>query len=101
MDAGAFRASVKELEGPENPAQLTQTLESVLGDLNKRVQGGESHDLSAQLPQEHQSTVTIQTDAQPTPPPPDDVDGFLRGLTDQFGNDPKQTRTAGYGPLVD
>lgn len=89
MDAGQFRATVKELGGPENQEQLTNTIETVLGNLGKRLQGGEPHDLAAQLPEEFQSAVTVQTDAQPIT---DDVDDFLRRVADQLGTNPEEAR---------
>jgi len=89
MDAAAFRASVKELGGPDNPEQLTETIETVLENLGKRLQGGEPHDLAAQLPEEFKPAVTVQADAQPIN---DDVDEFLRRVADQLGTNPEQAR---------
>ena len=124
MDAGEFRASVRELGGPEEAEQLTQTINTVLENLGKRLQGGEPHNLAAQLPQEFQSAATVQADAQPIN---DDVDDFIRRVANQLDTTPEQARPqvaavlgtisraiapgevedlrsqlpAGYGPLFD
>lgn len=62
----------------------------MLENLGKRLQGGEPHDLAAQLPPELQDAVTVQADAQPIT---DDVDEFLRRVSNQLGTDPEQART--------
>lgn len=91
MQYGEFINGVIESGGPGDRDVAKQVTQVVMADLGQRLTGDEAKDLASQLPDELKASVTEHVAAEPVN---DDVDDFLRRVSDHLGQEvaPDQAR---------